>query len=134
MILLVIPFLFARFIAVPTTFDVDEREVAVVVADNGIGVEPSHLARLFDPFFTSGKEGGTGLGLSVSYGIVRRFGGRIDVASDVGQGSTFTVVLPVANQADATLENSLIDEHADIKLDDVVAELNSSETPTAVSD
>lgn len=89
------------------TLDKDEREVAVVVSDNGTGIEPAHLARLFDPFFTAGKESGTGLGLSVSYGIVRRYGGRIDVTSKLGVGSTFTVVLPVV--ADTQLDPTVPD-------------------------
>ncbi len=81
------------------TEDREEREVAIVVSDNGAGIEPAHRARLFDPFFTTGKERGTGLGLSVSYGIVHRHGGRIDVQSEFGMGSTFTVVLPVVVDA-----------------------------------
>jgi len=116
------------------TFDVDEREVAVSISDNGVGIESANLARIFDPFFTAGKEGGTGLGLSVSYGIVRRFGGRIDVTSKVGQGSTFTVVLPVASVADTTLDNSEHTDKALVSFDDVVAELNATKAPTAEID
>lgn len=78
------------------TLDVDDQYVSIVVSDNGCGIDPSHTARLFDPFFTFGKERGAGLGLSVSYGIVRRYGGRIDVSSKVGVGSIFTVVLAIA--------------------------------------
>ena len=70
------------------------NEVCIEVRDNGVGIEPEHIKRLFDPFFTYGKEGGTGLGLSVSYGIVRRFNGRIEVDSVVGNGTSFKVVLP----------------------------------------
>jgi signal transduction histidine kinase len=70
--------------------------VAIAIQDSGIGIPPKHLSRIFDPFFTTKAPGeGTGLGLSVSYGIVTRHGGRIDVESTVGQGSTLTVVLPV---------------------------------------
>ncbi|MBK9518639.1 MAG: DUF3365 domain-containing protein [Anaeromyxobacter sp.] len=69
--------------------------VAVEVSDTGVGIAPHDLARLFDPFFTTKPPGqGTGLGLSVSHGIVTRLGGRIEVDSAVGRGTTFRVVLP----------------------------------------
>lgn len=74
----------------------DSREVWFSVSDNGKGIAPDDLQRLFDPFFTQGKEGGTGLGLSVSYGIVRRYGGHIDVQSEQSKGSRFTVRFPVS--------------------------------------
>jgi two-component system NtrC family sensor kinase len=75
---------------------VDANHVEVVVIDSGCGIPPAHMERIFDPFFTSKEVGkGTGLGLSVSYGIVRAHGGKISVESEVGQGSTFRVLLPV---------------------------------------
>lgn len=65
------------------------------VRDEGCGIPPEHLAHVFDPFFTTKDVGeGTGLGLSVTYGIVNDHGGRIDVESDPGKGSVFTVTLP----------------------------------------
>jgi signal transduction histidine kinase len=68
----------------------------VEVRDNGSGIKPEHRARLFEPFFTTKPIGqGTGLGLSVSFGIVRDHGGTIDVESEVGKGSTFRVHLPL---------------------------------------
>jgi two-component system, NtrC family, sensor kinase len=71
-------------------------EVWIAIADTGNGIPPENLSRIFDPFFTTKPAGvGTGLGLSVSYGIVDRHGGRIDVASKVGEGTTFTIHLPV---------------------------------------
>jgi len=70
--------------------------VFVEVGDNGVGIAPENLHRIFEPFFTTKPVGsGTGLGLSLSYGIVNRHGGRIEVASVVGQGTRFTVHLPV---------------------------------------
>ena len=75
----------------------DNREwLAMCLADTGTGIAPENLARVFEPFFTTrSKDGGTGLGLSVTYGIISDHGGVIDVESQVGQGSTFTVWLPV---------------------------------------
>lgn len=74
-----------------------EHMVTVMVRDSGPGIKPEHLPRLFEPFFTTKPVGqGTGLGLSVSYQIVRDAGGRIDVKSEPGQGAEFTVVLPLA--------------------------------------
>lgn len=68
----------------------------IAVQDTGCGIEPEHLKRIFDPFFTTKPEGeGTGLGLSVSYGIIANHHGKIDVDSVVGEGTTFTIVLPV---------------------------------------
>lgn len=70
-------------------------EVHVIIQDSGCGIAPEHLRRIFDPFFTTKSEGqGTGLGLSTSYGIIKNHGGRIDVESEVGTGTTFTIVLP----------------------------------------
>jgi len=67
------------------------------VSDTGNGIPPQDLGKIFDPFFTTKDVGkGSGLGLSVSHGIIKQHGGRIEVKSDVGQGSTFTVFLPSA--------------------------------------
>lgn len=72
------------------------RGVEVEVQDTGSGIPREHLARIFDPFFTTKAHGkGTGLGLSICHGIVSRLGGRIEVKSEVGTGSSFTVWLPV---------------------------------------
>jgi signal transduction histidine kinase len=69
--------------------------VRIAVRDNGSGITPENMEKLFTPFFTTKDEvKGVGLGLAVSYGIVERHGGRIEVESEVGKGSTFTVVLP----------------------------------------
>jgi two-component system NtrC family sensor kinase len=70
--------------------------VIVEVLDDGCGISPEHRSRLFEPFFTTKPVGeGTGLGLSVSFGIVRDHGGAIEVESELGRGSTFRVRLPL---------------------------------------
>ena len=70
-------------------------EIHVQVADNGKGVPADRLTRIFEPFYTTKAPGrGTGLGLSVSHRIVKQHGGRIRVESQVGAGSTFTVIIP----------------------------------------
>jgi two-component system NtrC family sensor kinase len=74
-------------------------KVCIDFKDTGHGISPENMDKIFEPFFTTKKVGeGTGLGLSVSYGIVKKFGGDIQVKSKVGnnRGTTFTVLLPVA--------------------------------------
>jgi CheY-like chemotaxis protein/two-component sensor histidine kinase len=91
--------------------------LAVRVIDNGPGIAADVLPRIFDPFFST-KEKGSGLGLSVSYAIARAHGGDLRVDSEVGRGTTFTLLLPIA-QADtgAPLERALL-----VDDDDEVAE------------
>ena len=70
--------------------------MVIVVADDGCGILPENLDKIFDPFFTTKPVGqGTGLGLSVSYGIIEQHGGSIEVESELARGSTFTIRLPV---------------------------------------
>jgi two-component system NtrC family sensor kinase len=72
------------------------NEILVEISDNGPGISKEVLQKIFDPFFTTKEVGkGTGLGLSISYSIIEKLGGRIMVASDAGQGTTFTIYLPV---------------------------------------
>ncbi|MGD8268959.1 MAG: response regulator [Desulfobacterales bacterium] len=73
----------------------NEADAIAVVRDNGPGIPPENLERIFEPFFTTKPPGeGTGLGLSVSRGIIEKLGGRIEVESKLGAGAVFKVVLP----------------------------------------
>ena len=68
----------------------------IKVTDDGCGIPDADLERIFEPFFSTKKEtGGTGLGLSITYGIAQEIGGKIDVESELGKGTCFTVVLPL---------------------------------------
>ena len=105
-------------ITVETRHDGDT--VSIRVSDTGAGITPDAVDELFTPFFTTKPPGeGTGLGLSISHGIVERHGGRIDVESVRGEGSTFTVVLPLDGARAAT---GFHVRHGEL-LRDVVSEL-----------
>ncbi|MGD9182555.1 MAG: ATP-binding protein [Desulfobacterales bacterium] len=83
-------------IKVITKFNSADKKLSINVIDTGYGIEKKNLSRIFDPFFTTKPTGeGTGLGLSVSYGIIKNHGGDISVESKPGKGSTFTITLPV---------------------------------------
>lgn len=73
-----------------------DNTIVVAISDTGSGIPQEIIGRIFEPFFTTKEAGkGTGLGLSIAYDIVRKHNGQIDVASQPGQGTTFTIVLPV---------------------------------------
>ncbi len=75
----------------------NKNSIKVQISDTGEGMSESVRKHIFDPFFTTKETGkGTGLGLSITYGIVEKLGGKINVLSELGQGSTFTIVLPVS--------------------------------------
>lgn len=84
-------------IQLTTRYDPLRCQVEISVRDDGIGISGENLKKIFDPFFTT-KKGGTGLGLSVSYRIVRDHGGEILVDSQEGQGAVFVVTLPVGQE------------------------------------
>ncbi|MBT9522729.1 MAG: PAS domain S-box protein [Dechloromonas sp.] len=82
-------------ITIRTTRHGDDK-VCLEISDTGKGIAPEHINRIFEPFFTTKPVGqGTGLGLSLSYGIVKRHGGQIEVESIKGQGTTFRLLLPI---------------------------------------
>lgn len=77
----------------------DHQKVEIDVQDTGAGILPEHLPHIFDPFFTTKAVGlGTGLGLSVAYGIVERHGGTLTAKSEVGKGSIFTIKIPLKGE------------------------------------
>jgi two-component system NtrC family sensor kinase len=84
----------------------DAGNVGFSIADNGCGMSEDTLKCIFEPFFTTKKGKGTGLGLSITYGIIKRLGGDVTVSSKVGEGSSFTVTLPVMAPASAAVEGS----------------------------
>ena len=71
--------------------------VVITIADTGVGMYPEIRSRIFDPFFTTKGKAGLGLGLAVSYGIIRRHGGNIEVDSNYGKGTEFRIMLPVSS-------------------------------------
>jgi hypothetical protein len=77
--------------------EADEDSVVIEIRDTGLGIAPEHLSKIYDPFFTTKQIGkGTGLGLAVSYGIIRDHGGHIDVESKPGEGTCFHITIPLA--------------------------------------
>jgi len=77
-----------------TTWDADEQFVGVSIEDNGCGMSDETAKNMFEPFFTTKKEKGTGLGMSITYGIVKRLGGELKVKSKLNEGTTMTILLP----------------------------------------
>jgi two-component system NtrC family sensor kinase len=81
---------------------VDDTQVKIEVQDTGVGISPENMRKLFTPFFTTRREvKGVGLGLAVSYGIIQRHKGRIEVQSKEGEGTTFTVYLPLRHEEES---------------------------------
>jgi two-component system, NtrC family, sensor kinase len=85
-------------LTVSTVANLEASDCSVTIADNGTGISKELQEKLFSPFFTT-KSYGTGLGLAVSYGIVKDHGGDIRVVSEAGLGAEFIVVLPVRQAA-----------------------------------
>ncbi len=83
-------------VTISTKFVPETDTIELEVSDSGKGISEKDMARIFDPFFTT-KESGTGLGLAIAHGIIEQHGGTIDVKSKLGQGTSFTVRLPLDN-------------------------------------
>jgi len=81
----------------------DKKTIEIEFRDTGIGIEERHIGKLFDPFYST-KASGTGLGLAVSYGIIKQHQGQISVQSQPGEGTTFTLCLPVSQEKTACKE------------------------------
>jgi CheY-like chemotaxis protein len=96
-----------------TTVETMDR-VVINISDSGTGMGPEVKSRLFDPFFTTKGKAGTGMGLAVSFGIVRRHDGSIDVESELGRGTTFKISLPMV----ATTHKRAVDANDDLNTAD----------------
>jgi two-component system NtrC family sensor kinase len=81
---------------ISVTSEIDDEYVKIIFTDTGSGIAEQNMTKVFEPFFTTKKEGkGTGLGLWVSYGIIKSFQGNIKVTSTKGKGTQFTITLPI---------------------------------------
>ncbi|MBP1622634.1 MAG: hypothetical protein H6Q07_654, partial [Acidobacteria bacterium] len=85
---------------IQTDFSSKPNAILIQIADTGVGIPEKDMSRLFEPFFTTRKGKGVGLGLSVAYGIIQEHGGSIYVQSKIGEGTTFHVKLPVRSSID----------------------------------
>jgi signal transduction histidine kinase len=100
---------------IETRLSSDRTEIKIKVRDDGAGIAPDVLPHIFEPFLTTKESGrGVGLGLAISRGIVERHNGRIEVESELGRGTTFTVTLP--NQGPETLLAATGGENAAMKV------------------
>jgi signal transduction histidine kinase len=83
-------------IRVKTAFNAGMVEISI--SDTGCGIPPENISKIFDPFFTTKEVGkGTGLGMNIAYNIIKKHNGSIEIQSQVGQGTTFTVKIPSEN-------------------------------------
>ena len=78
-----------------------DRGVVISIRDTGVGMDAEIRSRIFDPFFTTQGTAGMGMGLAVSYGIIRRHEGTLEVESEVGRGTIFRITMPVAEDVAA---------------------------------
>jgi signal transduction histidine kinase len=83
-------------VSITSRFNSEDELVEITVSDTGKGISEADINRIFDPFFTT-SESGTGLGLAITHGIIEQHGGTIAVESEVGQGTSFTIRLPLDN-------------------------------------
>jgi two-component system NtrC family sensor kinase len=76
----------------------EEKEIRIVIEDTGTGISQENLDKVFDPFFSTKSQKGFGLGLSVSYGIIKNHGGRVDVKSREGEGTRFSIYFSIDDE------------------------------------
>ncbi len=89
----------------------DDETVLISVLDNGTGIQKRYVSRIFDPFFTTKPVGrGTGLGLSVGYGIIRRHGGEITARNRQDKGAAFTICLPIKKSPETENDKAIYKE------------------------
>jgi signal transduction histidine kinase len=81
-------------ISISTTYKPGLETIEIAVSDTGEGISEANLVRIFDPFYTT-KDNGNGLGLAITHGIIEQHNGTIDVESQPGRGTTFTIKLPI---------------------------------------
>jgi two-component system NtrC family sensor kinase len=85
-------------LTITTKMVAEENSVQIIVEDTGTGISAENLEKVFDPFFSTKTQQGFGLGLSVSYGIIQNHGGWVDVQSTEGEGTRFTIYLPIEEE------------------------------------
>lgn len=96
----------------------NERNALIAISDTGFGIERKNIEAIFNPFFTTKEPGkGTGLGLSIVYQIVYSMGGRINVGSQIGKGTTFSIILPISKEE--TKKISFVHARTESQLEDV---------------
>ncbi len=88
-----------KVLTIKTTHSLAENSLTFSISDTGVGIPPEHISKLYEPFFTTKKNGkGVGLGLSLVYGIVHKHKGQIEIDSTVNKGTTFTIELPIEGE------------------------------------
>ena len=86
-------------IKIKTDYDPQKMEIILIISDNGCGMDEDLIKNIFDPFFTTKRQkGGIGLGLSITYGIIKDHNGKIEVNSKLNEGTTFRIIIPVRNK------------------------------------
>jgi signal transduction histidine kinase len=96
-------------ITISSSLSADKKAIVLRFVDTGVGIPKENINKLFDPFFTT-KSSGTGLGLAVSYGIIQQHDGRIDVKSEVGRGTVFTLSFLVEDQPEKNVRKGDVHE------------------------
>ena len=92
-------------LSIRTHFDPERPAIQIKIKDTGIGIPKENISKIFDPFYsTKEKTHGTGLGLTVSYGIIKDHHGKIEVQSQLKKGSTFKVTLPIVGTGEKSHE------------------------------